>query len=68
MRRGSELRESDRTCGTGLAGHALLPGRSVTFEIVAGDEPGRVQVGFDFFIGENRLRQTIRSDEVYVSE
>lgn len=68
VRRGSELRESDRTCGTGLTGYQLLPGRSVTFEVVVGDKPGRVQVGFDFFVGENRLEQTIWSDEVYVSE
>jgi hypothetical protein len=68
LRRGSELEEPDRTCGTGLARYTLLPGKSVTFEVVAGDEPGRVQVGFEFYTGENRLRQTIWSDEVYVSE
>ena len=64
--RGSELIEPDRTCGTGLAWHMLLPGRSVTFEVIAGDKPGRVQVGFLFIV--NRLGQTIWSDEVYVSE
>ena len=68
VRLGGELREPDRTCGTGLAGYTLLPGKSVTFEVVAGDEPGSVQVGFEFYVGENRLRQTIWSEEVYVSE
>lgn len=68
VRRGSELEESDRTCGTGMAGHALSRGETATFEVVVGEEPGVVQVGFDFFAGEERLEQTIWSDEVYVSE
>ena len=68
VRRGNELQEPDRTCGTGLADYKLLPGKSVTFEVVAGDEPGRVQIGFEFYVGENRHRQTIWSDEVYVTE
>jgi hypothetical protein len=67
VRRGNELQEPDRTCGTGLADYTLLPGKSVTFEVVAGDEPGRVQIGFEFYVGENHFRQTIWSDEVYVS-
>ncbi len=68
MRRGSELTQSDRTCATGLSSSTLLPGRSVTLKEVMGDEPGRVQVGFDFFGGEEHLSQTIWSDEVFVSE
>jgi len=68
VRRGGDLEESDRSCGTGLAGHTLLPGKSVIFEVAAGDEPGRVQVGFEFYVGENRLKQTIWSAEVHVSE
>ena len=68
VRRGSELEEPDRTCATGWAGYTLLPGKSVRFEVVTGDVPGRVQVGFEFIVGENRVRQTIWSDEVYVSE
>lgn len=68
VRRGSELREPDRTCGTGMAGYRLSPGKSVTFEVAAGDEPGMMQVGFDFYVGESRLQHTSWSDEVYVSE
>ena len=68
VRRGGELEESDRSCGTGPASYTLSPGKSVTFEVAAGDEPGSVQVGFEFYVGEDRLKQTIWSDEVYVSE
>lgn len=68
VRRGSELEVSDRTCGTGLGSHTLLPGKSVMFKVVVGDEPGRVQVGFDFFVGESSRLQTVWGDEVYVSE
>lgn len=68
VRRGSGVREPDRTCGTGLTGYELLPGRSVTFEVVVGAEPGTVQVGFEFFVGMSYLQQTVWSDEVYVSE
>ncbi|HEY9284799.1 MAG TPA: hypothetical protein VIP46_15185 [Pyrinomonadaceae bacterium] len=68
VRRGNQLEEPERACATGLAGHTLLPGKSVRFEVVAGDEPGRVQVGFEFIVGESRHKQTIWGDEVYVSE
>lgn len=68
IRRGSELEESDRTCGTGMVEQTLLPGKTVTFEVVVGEEPDRVQVGFDFFVGKERLEQTIWSDEVNASE
>jgi hypothetical protein len=68
VRRNNELEESDRTCATGLTEHTLLPRKSRTFEVVAGDELGIMQVGFDFFIGKNRLRHTIWNDEAYVSE
>ena len=67
VKRGSQVEESDRRCATGLASHTLSPGKSVLFEVVT-DKEGRMQIGFDFFIEEKHLRQTVWSDEVYVSE
>ncbi len=68
VRRGSELTEPDRVCGTGMASYTLSAGTSVKFEVVVGDEPGRVQVGFEFYAGKNGMQRTIWSDDVYVSE
>ena len=68
MKRGNQLEHYDSTCATGLLLQTLLPGSSVRLQFVVGDEPGKVQVGFDFSVGEKLIRQTIWSDEVYVSE
>jgi hypothetical protein len=51
-----------------MLSRVLLPGKSVMLEVVTGEEPGRMQVGFDFFVGKMGLSRTIWSDEVYVSE
>ena len=66
VKRKSEVVRSDRSCGSGIAGYTLSPGKSVTFRVVAGEEPGNVQVGFDFFLGREKLKRTIWSEEVYV--
>lgn len=66
----TELEESDRRCGTGLAFYALRPGKSAKFEVVA-EKAGSAKVGFDFFVGKERSKRSIRtfwSDEVYLSE
>lgn len=68
IRRGSLLERADLSCATGMSSRMLSPGKSVTLEVVTGEEPGRMQVGFDFFVGNADLSQTSWSDEVYISD
>jgi hypothetical protein len=68
VRHGRRSHRWSTFCGTGLAEYQLLPGKSASFEVVIGREAGSVQVGFDFFVGEKRLRQTIWSDEITIPE
>jgi hypothetical protein len=66
LRRGSWSKSFSPFCGTGLAERELSPGESARFQVVVGREAGSVQVGFDFFIGEQRLRRTLWSEDVYI--
>jgi hypothetical protein len=68
VRHGSRSRRFSPFCGTGLAERTLLPGDSAGFQVVIGREAASVQVGFDFFVGEKRLRQTIWSGEITIPE
>jgi hypothetical protein len=68
VRHGSRSHRFSPFCGTGLAERALLPGKSASFQVVIGREAASVQVGFDFSVGEKRLRQTIWSDEITIPE
>ena len=68
VRRGSRSHRFSPFCvsGMGVAERELSPGGSVRFEAVIGREAGVVQVGYDFDAGEQRLRQTIWSQDIYI--
>ena len=66
VRRGRRSQRFAPFCGTGLAERELAPGESVRFEAVIGREAGVMQVGYEFYTGRQRLRQTIWSGDFYV--
>jgi hypothetical protein len=66
VRRGGKSQSYAPFCGTGLAERKLAPGGSAKFQASMGGEAGVAQVGFEFLVGEHRLRRTIWSKDVYI--
>lgn len=68
VRRGKTSTRFSPFCGTGLSDRELLPRESTKFQVVVGHTDGSVEIGFDFLVGEKRLRQTIWSGTVDIRE
>ena len=67
VRRGDQSKSFRPFCGTGLKERTLGPGESETFQAFV-EEAGPVRVGFEFMVGEERVKQTFWSDEIFVAE
>jgi hypothetical protein len=53
-------------CGTGLAEQALWPGESANFQVSVPLTSGAFEVGFDFLIGKQRLKDTAWSGKIEI--
>ena len=66
IRRGRRSTHHSPSCATGIKERKLLPGGRLTFRVYPGRESSSAEAGFEFFVGEDRLRQTIWSDNFYI--
>ena len=70
--RGSKIEQQERlcTCGNGLTEQALLPGETTTYDVAVllQSKTNKVEVGFDFDVGQERRKETIWTDEVVVKK
>jgi hypothetical protein len=66
VRRGGREQSHSPFSGTGLAERKLSPGESARFQAAMGSEAGVAQAGFVFLVGEDRLRRTIWSRDLYI--
>jgi hypothetical protein len=68
IRRGNRSKRYSPFCATGLEERLLAPDESANFTVYLGSEGGDLQVGFDFLVGPARSKQTIWSNEFFVSD
>ena len=65
-----EPQEGVCNCGMGLAERALLPGETAKYDVAVPlkSRLNKVQVGYDFEVGQERRKETVWTDEVVVKK
>jgi hypothetical protein len=72
IKRAKKVEQQERlcTCGNGLAERALSPGETATYDVAVllQYKTNKIEVGFDFEVGQERRKETIWTDEVVVKK